>query len=221
MDCRWFYSQLIHSKTGRPEQYFLYKIEHFPVTWGHFWSFGAIFGVGVRFKNIFGTYLCSQSTLVLEVQPYLFAFTSAKFWAFLPFLDLWGLFLGLRSGSKTFLGPTYVDSQLWFLKYSPIFLFLIRPDLGLFPLFRPFGPIKNKKIWLYFQSQSWLSTQVGSHSFFESDPSPKNSPERLKKAPNFTKLKMKGPKNSPKVKKGPKCGQIENKKIWLYFQNQS
>ena len=73
-----------------------------------FWSFGAIFGVGVRFKNIFGTYLCSQSTLVLEVQPYLFAFTLAKFWPFLPFLGLCGLFLGLRSGSKTFLGPTYI-----------------------------------------------------------------------------------------------------------------
>ena len=68
-----------------------------------------MFGVEVRFKNIFGTYLCSESTLVLEVQPYLFAFTSPKFGAFLPFLGLWGLCLGLRSGSKTFLGPTYID----------------------------------------------------------------------------------------------------------------
>ena len=29
-------------------------------------------GVGVRFKNFFGTYQCSQSTLVLEVQSDLF-----------------------------------------------------------------------------------------------------------------------------------------------------
>ena len=29
---------------------------------GFFWA-------GVRFKNFFGTYLCRQSTLVLEVQP--------------------------------------------------------------------------------------------------------------------------------------------------------
>ena len=55
----------------------------------------------MRFKNIFGTYLCSQSTLVSEVQPYLFAFTSAKFGAVLPFLGFLGLFLGFGSGSKT------------------------------------------------------------------------------------------------------------------------
>ena len=33
---------------------------------------------------------------------------------------------------KPFLGLTYVDYQLWFLKYSPIFLFLIWPNLGTF-----------------------------------------------------------------------------------------
>ena len=60
-------------------------------------------------RKIFGTYSYSQSTLVLEVQPYLFALTSAEFGAFLPFLGLLGLFLGLGSGSKTFLGPTYID----------------------------------------------------------------------------------------------------------------
>ena len=94
-----------------------------------FWSFGAIFGVGVRFKNIFGTYLCSQSTLVLVVQPYLFAFTLAKFGAFLPFL---GLFLGSRSGSKKFLEPINIDCQLLFWKYSHIFLLLLWPNLGPF-----------------------------------------------------------------------------------------
>ena len=74
-----------------------------------FGPLGAIFVVEVRFKNIFGTYLCSQSTLVLEVHSYLFAFTSAKLGTFLPFLGFGGLFLGLRSSSKTFLGPTYID----------------------------------------------------------------------------------------------------------------
>ena len=29
----------------------------------------AFFRAGVRFENFFGTYLCRQSTLVLEVQP--------------------------------------------------------------------------------------------------------------------------------------------------------
>ena len=33
-----------------------------------------------------------------------------------------GLFLGSGSGSKKFVEPTYVDNQLWFWMYSPIFL---------------------------------------------------------------------------------------------------
>ena len=61
-----------------------------------FWFFGAIFGVGVKFKNIFGTYLCSQSTLVLEVQPYLFAFTSAKFGAFFALFGPLGAIFGVE-----------------------------------------------------------------------------------------------------------------------------
>ena len=147
--------------------------------------------VGVRFKNIFGTYLCRQSTLVLESQPHLFIFNLVKFGAFLNYFwafrgyflgwgqiqkiycylpklttnfgfgctaisfcfqfgRIWGLFctflgpsglfffgpLGLivwlGSGSKTFLEPTYVENQLWFWKYSPIFLFIIWPNLGPF-----------------------------------------------------------------------------------------
>ena len=38
-------------------------------------------------------------------------------------LDLLGLFLGSRSGSKTFLELTNVDYQFLFWKYSHIFLF--------------------------------------------------------------------------------------------------
>ena len=37
-----------------------------------FGSFGLFLGSGSDSKTIFGTYLCSQSTLVLEVQSYLF-----------------------------------------------------------------------------------------------------------------------------------------------------
>ena len=70
--------------------------------WGYFW-------VQVRFKNIFGAYLCRQLSLVLDVQPDLFVFNSAKFGAILHFLGLSELFLGLGSGSKTFLGPTDID----------------------------------------------------------------------------------------------------------------
>ena len=56
--------------------------------------FKAIFEVGVRSKNFFGTYLCKQSTLVLEVQPYNFVFDSATLWASFGhfFLAPWGYF---------------------------------------------------------------------------------------------------------------------------------
>ena len=49
-----------------------------------------------------------------------------------------GLFLGLRSGSNTFLEPTNVDYQVLFWKYSPIFLFSIRPNFG--PFWNFLGP---------------------------------------------------------------------------------
>ena len=57
-----------------------------------FWPVGAIFGVEVRLKNIFGTYKCRLSIFVLEVWPYLFVLHSAKFWAFFLFLSPSGLF---------------------------------------------------------------------------------------------------------------------------------
>ena len=65
---------------------------------GPFWHFlgprGILFGFGVRFKDFFGTNLCRQSTLVLEVQPYLFVINSATFWASCSFLGPSGLFFG-------------------------------------------------------------------------------------------------------------------------------
>ena len=47
-----------------------------------------------------------------------------------------GLFFGSRSGSKTFLELTNVDYQFLFWKYSHIFLFKFRPNLGPFYTFR-------------------------------------------------------------------------------------
>ena len=58
---------------------FLFFIGQFLALFALFGLFAAIFGVGVRFKNFFGTYLCKQLTEVLEVQPYLFVFDSATF----------------------------------------------------------------------------------------------------------------------------------------------
>ena len=60
-------------------------------------------------SKIFWNLLIRLASFVLEVQPYLFVFNSAKFWAFLHFSGPLGLFLGLGSGSKTFLGPAYID----------------------------------------------------------------------------------------------------------------
>ena len=105
-----------------------------------FWAFRGFFLAGIRFKKFIATYLYRQPTLVLEVQPYLFVFNLATFGAFFAlFWALRGYFFGplglivwLGSGSKTFLEPTYVENQLWFWKYSPIFLFIIWPNLGPF-----------------------------------------------------------------------------------------
>ena len=75
---------------------------------------------------------------MLEVQPYLFVFYVAKFGAFLHFLDTSGLvlgFFGSGSGSKTFLEPTNVNYKFLFVKGNPVFLFLIKPNLGLFCTF--------------------------------------------------------------------------------------
>ena len=70
---------------------------------------GVIFGVEVRLVNIFGTYKCRLSIFVLEVQPYLFVFHSAKFWAFFAFFGLFGTIFGVGVMSKNFLGPIYID----------------------------------------------------------------------------------------------------------------
>ena len=62
---------------------------------------GLFFGQG-QFPKSFWNYLCRQQTLVLEILPDLFIYKSAKFGAFLHFLGLTVLFLGLRSCSRSF-----------------------------------------------------------------------------------------------------------------------
>ena len=59
-----------------------------------------------------------------------------------PLFGPFGAIFGLGSGSKNFLGPTYLDNQLWFWKYSPNFWFLFGHIWGLFcPFFETFGAI--------------------------------------------------------------------------------
>ena len=71
---------------------------------GFYWPVGAIFGVEVRLENIFGTYKCRLSIFVLEVQPYLFVFHSAKFWAFFALFGLLGAIFGVGVRFKNFFG---------------------------------------------------------------------------------------------------------------------
>ena len=85
-----------------------------------FRPFRAIFGVGVRFKNFFVTFLYRQSTLVLEV-PYLLSLICPYLGPLLLFFGPFRAFyclLGSRSGSKIFLEPTNLDYQLLFWKCS-------------------------------------------------------------------------------------------------------
>ena len=79
-----------------------------------FWPFGAIFGSGSGSKNIFGTYLCSQSTLVLEEQPYLFVFTSAKFGALFALFGPLGAIFGVEVRFKNIFG-TYLHRLTTFI----------------------------------------------------------------------------------------------------------
>ena len=104
----------------------------------------------------------------MEVQSYLFVFNLATFgasfallWALLVFFLFsflfgpMGLFWGSRSGSKTLLEPTNVDDQFLFWKYSPIFLFSIRPN------FWPFWALRGYFLarWGYFWGQDQVLKQ--------------------------------------------------------------
>ena len=81
---------------------------------GLFLGLGAnFFLLGVRLKKFFETYKCRLSILVLELQPYLF-FNSVHLGHFCALL---GYFFWLGSYPKSYLGPTYIDSQLLFWKY--------------------------------------------------------------------------------------------------------
>ena len=77
------------------------------------------------------------------------------------------------SGSKTFFETTNVDNQLWFWKYSPIFLFSIQPNLGPFLHFLGllglfFGVVVSFKILFgtYLCRKSTLVLKVKPYLFF-------------------------------------------------------
>ena len=111
--------------------------------------------IGRQFYSRYASLLYIQSTLVLEVQSYLFVFNSAPFGAsFTLFWALRGYFLGQDQVQKQLLEPTYVVNQLWFWEYSSIFLFLIRQNFG------PFLPFLG--LWGLF-----LGLRSGSKTFLK------------------------------------------------------
>ena len=73
---------------------------HFLALRGYFWDWGQI-------QKIYGTHLCRQSTLVLEVQSYLFAFTLSKFGAFFALFGFLGAIFGVDVRFKNIFG-TYL-----------------------------------------------------------------------------------------------------------------
>ena len=100
-------------------------------SWRNFWG-------RVRLNFFWPTYVNNQlcfwkSSPIVLFYLAIFETSFVIFWALQGFFFLlFGAIFGSRSGSKTFLEPTYVDNCLW---YSQIFLFLIRPNLGPFCTF--------------------------------------------------------------------------------------
>jgi len=76
---------------------------------------------------------------------------------FLPY----GAIFGVEVRLKTFLEPTNVDYQFLFWKYSPIFLFLIRPN---FWLFFTFSALRG---YFFCLLGLFLGSRSGSKMFLE------------------------------------------------------
>ena len=83
----------------------------------------------VKLKNIFGTYLCRQSALVMELRS-IFLFLIWVSMGLFDFLDLLELFLWFGSSSKTFGGPTYIDERFFKVQLYLVSLKLCRGGGG-------------------------------------------------------------------------------------------
>ena len=66
-------------------------------------------GVGVRLKRFFEPTFLDNQLWFWKYSPIFLLLLRPNLGPFLPFLGLLGLFLGLGSGPKPFLGPTYID----------------------------------------------------------------------------------------------------------------
>ena len=135
--------------------------------WGYFLVlFGAIFGVGVRFKNIFGTYLCSLSILVLELQPYIFAFTLAKFEAFFALFGPFGAIFGVGVRFKNIFGTYLCSQSTLVLEVQPyLFAFTLAKFEAFFALFGPMGAIFRVEV--RFKKHFWDLLTAGILKLFK------------------------------------------------------
>ena len=94
--------------------FFVFNLATFGASFALFIPFGTIFRSVPGPKNIFGTYICSQSTLVLEVQSYLFVFTSTKLWAFFALFGPLGTIFSVKVRFKNIIG-TYLHRLTTFV----------------------------------------------------------------------------------------------------------
>ena len=94
----------------------------------------AIFWIWNQVQKLFPTYVHRLLTLILKVHPYLFVYNSAQFGTFWALFRAWLAILEVPIRLKHFfwtcLHRLVTFIQLWFWKYSPIFVFLIFPHLG-------------------------------------------------------------------------------------------
>ena len=87
---------------------FVFNLATIKACFALFGPFRAIFGVGVKFKNFFKTFLCKQSILVLEAQPYRLVLFGHIWGLFCTFWGLSGLLLALW-------GRGQVQKDFWYL----------------------------------------------------------------------------------------------------------
>ena len=92
-----------------------------------FLPFGQFFGAGVRFKKIFGTYTCRQSTLFLKVYPYLCVFNLnlilPNLWHLLTFSAFWSYSWGWGQVQSFFGTYLYRQSTLVLEVHPYLFVF--------------------------------------------------------------------------------------------------
>ena len=136
---------------------------YFLVLWGCFWSRGQIqkYYLEHTYEDnqlLFQKY--SPSCLFI-IQPNLGPF-------FCTFCAFRGYFWGCRQVQKNFLGPTYLDNQLWFQKYSPIFSFFIWTHFG--PLLHFIGSFRFFFLapWGYFRGRGQVQKHFGTYLYRQS-----------------------------------------------------